>query len=297
MKEEALIIPNRAAITQDNVRIHVVGVLYFRVVDPKKAAYGAGDPIFALSQLAQTTLRSILGEMTLDETFHERDKVNKRIVQTCNDASADWGMLCLRHEIREIIPPENVLHAMEMQVEAERRKRVEILQSEGKKQSEINTSEGHKIAQILTSEAKQQQHINEAIGAAEAVRLHAEADAKAILARANGAAEAIERLGLAVATPGGKDAVTFQVAIKYVEAFEKLAKNSTTLILPSNAADVASMISQATTIYGRLQSTGQNPPTESVPQEAARVVSEVAAAATPTAANPAATERKFSSTF
>lgn len=271
LKEEALIIPNRAAITQDNVRIHVVGVLYFRVVDPKKAAYGAGDPIFALSQLAQTTLRSIIGEMTLDESFHERDKVNKKVVDVCNTASSDWGILCLRHEIREIIPPENVLHAMEMQVEAERRKRVEILQSEGRKQSEINTAEGQKRAQILVSEAQQQQNINEAVGEAEAVRLHAEADAKAILARAQGAADAIERLGVAIQSPGGKEAVSFQVALKYVEAFEKLAKQSTTLMLPANPSDVSSMVAQATTIFSKL-SQAPAPNTTPGAEAAAKVV-------------------------
>lgn len=243
LKEFAYDVQEQPAITRDNVTLMMDGILYIRIIDPIQASYGVADPVYAVSQLAQTTMRSEIGKLSLDECFEERERLNANIVTSINQAAQSWGIQCMRYEIKNITPPDTVLKAMEMQMAAERRKRSEILDSEGQRQSKINVAEGHKQEIVLASEAALTDQVNRAKGEAEAIIAVAEATAKGI-----------EAIAAAISKVGGEEAVALRVAENYVAAFEKLAKTSTTVLLPANANDAGSMVAQALTIFDQIRS-------------------------------------------
>jgi regulator of protease activity HflC (stomatin/prohibitin superfamily) len=234
LKEMAVDIPAQVCITRDNVQVGVDGVLYLKVLNPERASYGISDFMFAISQLAQTTLRSEVGKIDLDKTFEERTNINTAVVSELDKASEAWGVKVLRYEIKNITPPHDVLAAMEKQMRAEREKRAVILTSEGTRDAAINTADGVKQEVIKASEARKQQQINEAEG-----------QAAAIMAVATATAEGIRRVAEAIKLPGGYEAVQLRVAEQYIGQFGELAKASNTLVLPANVADVGSMIALA----------------------------------------------------
>lgn len=240
LKEQAIDIPEQVCITRDNVQVGVDGILYFKVLDPERASYGIANFVFAVTQLAQTMLRSEIGKIELDRTFEERTNINIAVVTELDKATEPWGIKVLRYEIKNITPPHDVLAAMEKQMRAEREKRATILNSEGVRDSAINTAEGEKQQTIKASEAKKQQQINEAEG-----------QAAAILSVAEATAEGIRKVAQAIQAPGGFEAVQLRVAEQYVTSFGELAKTGNSYVVPANIADVAAMISLATNVIKR----------------------------------------------
>ncbi len=237
LKEQALDIPEQVCITRDNVQVHVDGVLFLKVLNPERASYGIQDYYFAISQLAQTTLRSEIGKIDLDRTFEERSHINAQVVSEIDKATEPWGVKVLRYEIKNITPPKDVLAAMEKQMRAEREKRAVILTSEGERDAAINTAEGEKQQVIKASEANRQQQINEAEG-----------QAQAILTVAEATAEGIRKIAGAIEVPGGYSAVQLRVAEQWVAQFGNLAKQTNTMILPAQVADTAAMIATAMSV-------------------------------------------------
>jgi regulator of protease activity HflC (stomatin/prohibitin superfamily) len=241
LKEMAIDVPSQGGITKDNISLTVDGVLYLRVLDPYKATYGVDNYIFAVTQLAQTTMRSELGKMELDKTFEERSQLNANIVDAINEASAPWGIQVLRYEIRDITPPASVLAAMEAQMKAERMKRAQILESEGDRQSAINRAEGEKASVVLAAEAQKAQQV-----------LKAQGEAEAIIAVAEAQAEALRKVGDAANTDEGQKAIQLDLATKAIAAREAIAREASVVLLPDGDTNAASVVAQAMTIINRL---------------------------------------------
>jgi regulator of protease activity HflC (stomatin/prohibitin superfamily) len=238
LREIPLDVPSQVCITKDNTQLQVDGILYFQVTDPKLASYGSSNFVSAITQLAQTTLRSVIGRMELDRTFEEREQINAAVVSALDEAALNWGVKVLRYEIKDLTPPERILQAMQQQITAEREKRAVIAASEGRKQEQINLAVGEREAAIAQSEGDKQAEINKAQG-----------EASAILARAEATAKAIRQIADAINSPGGMNAVNLRVAEEYVAAFGNLAKAGNTLIVPSNLSDLASLVTTATTVF------------------------------------------------
>ena len=234
LKEFPLDVPSQVCITRDNTQLQVDGVLYFQVTDPMRASYGSSNYIDAITQLAQTSLRSVIGRMELDKTFEEREAINLAVVSVLDEAATNWGVKVLRYEIKDLTPPAEILRAMQAQITAEREKRAVIAASEGRRQEQINIASGEREAAIQRSEGERQAAINRAQG-----------EAASISAIAEATAQAIERVGNAAQLPGGDTAVNLRVAEQYVEAFAQLARTNNTMIVPANLSDVAGLIATA----------------------------------------------------
>lgn len=248
LKEIPLDVPSQVCITRDNTQLQVDGILYFQVTDPKLASYGSSDPILAITQLAQTTLRSVIGKMELDKTFEERDDINRTVVAALDEAASNWGVKVLRYEIKDLTPPNDILHAMQAQITAEREKRALIAASEGRKQEQINIATGEREASIQKSEGHMQAAINQSEGEKQAAINRAMGEAEAVKLIARATAEAIHMVAQTIRQPGGMEAVNLKVAEQYVQAFAGVAKEGNTLILPGNLADMGSLVASAMTI-------------------------------------------------
>jgi len=247
LKEMAYDVHEQTAITGDNVAVHIDGVIYLKIINPVDASYGVDDPIYAATQLAQTTMRAEIGKITLEKTFEEREKLNANIVLAINHAAETWGIQCMRYEIKNIDPPKTITLAMEKQVAADRQKRADILESEGRRDAMINVAEGDKQEVVKQSEAAKIDQIN-----------RAEGEAEAILAVAEATAKGIEMVASAIQKQGGSEAVSLKVAEQYVNAFSKLAKESTTVLLPANANDIGASVAQALTVFDQIRHNRSN---------------------------------------
>ena len=237
LREIPLDVPSQICITRDNTQLQVDGILYFQVTDAKLASYGSSNYVLAITQLAQTTLRSIIGRMELDRTFEERDQINVQVVNSLDQAAASWGVKLLRYEIKDLTPPAEILRSMQAQITAEREKRAVIATSEGNRQQQINVAQGAREAAIAKSEGEKQAEINNAQGEAQATLLNAEANASAI-----------RQIAAAIESPGGLLAVNMRIAEHYINAFGLLARTNNTLIVPSNVSDMAGLIATAMTV-------------------------------------------------
>ena len=242
LKEYPLDVAEQVCITKDNTQLAVDGIIYFQVVDPRLASYGSSNYIQAITQLAQTALRSVIGKMELDRTFESRDEINHTIVAVLDEAGRTWGIKVLRYEIKSLTPPEAILRSMQAQITAEREKRAVIATSEGKRQQEINIADGQRQAAILESEGQKQAQVNKAAGEAQAIELVANANANAVRV-----------VAAAMETEGGMNAANLKVAQQYVDAFANLAKAGNTLIIPSNIADIAGVVASAMTVMDRTK--------------------------------------------
>jgi regulator of protease activity HflC (stomatin/prohibitin superfamily) len=240
LKEVPLDVPSQVCITRDNTQLQVDGILYFQVTDPMRASYGSSDYIIAITQLAQTTLRSVIGKMELDKTFEERGIINSTVVEALDEAAQNWGVKVLRYEIKDLTPPAEILRSMQAQITAEREKRALIAASEGRRQEQINIATGEREAFIARSEGEKQAEINNAIG-----------QAAAITAVADATADAIRKIAAAIQQPGGEQAVQLKVAEKAVDAYGHLAKTNNTMIVPGNMSEVSALIGTAMTLMGK----------------------------------------------
>ncbi|MCQ1060960.1 SPFH domain-containing protein [Photobacterium sp. DNB23_23_1] len=242
LKEQAYDVPSQSAITKDNIQLIVDGILYFRVLDAYKATYGVEDYVFAVTQLAQTTMRSEIGKIELDQTFEGREALNSKIVNMINEATVSWGVTVLRYELSNITPPESVMSSMESQMRAERERRAKILESNGQKEAQINVAEGEKQSRVLAAEAEKQEQV-----------LAAEGEAQALIAVANAQAEALRLVGEAAATETGQKAVELELATKAIEAKRAIAKESSVVLLPDSSTEAGSLVAQATTILSAMK--------------------------------------------
>ncbi len=246
LKEVPLDVPSQVCITRDNTQLQVDGIIYFQITDPMRASYGSSNYVFAITQLAQTLLRSVIGKMELDKTFEERDQINAAVVSALDEAAANWGVKVLRYEIKDLTPPAEILRSMQAQITAEREKRALIAASEGRKQEQINIATGEREAFIARSEGQRQAEINKAQG-----------EASAIVAVAEATADAIRKVAEAIRAPGGEQAVQLKVAEKAVEAYAQLAKTNNTMIVPGNMGEVSALIGTAMSLL-KVKAPGAN---------------------------------------
>ncbi|WP_047257571.1 SPFH domain-containing protein [Chromobacterium subtsugae] len=248
LKEIPLDVPSQICITRDNTQLKVDGILYFQVTDAKLASYGTSNFIVAITQLSQTTLRSVIGKLELDKTFEERDDINRTVVASLDEAAINWGVKVLRYEIKDLVPPQDILHAMQAQITAEREKRARIAQSEGVKMEQINLATGAREAAIQKSQGEMQATINNSEGDKQATINKAKGEAEALRLVADATADALNRIGGAIQNDGGLEAVNLKVAEQYIAAFGKLAKENNTIIMPGNVADVGGLVASALSV-------------------------------------------------
>jgi len=260
LRERPYHVKRAPAITRDNVDLFLDGVVYLRIVDPFKANYAVADPIEAMLILAQTTVRSRIGEMTLDQSFKNREELNSHVITALQHAGEEWGIVCTRYEVKDIEPPESIMQAMKAEAEAERKKRATVLESEGVRQAHINTAEGEKASRVLESEAHRDAAINEAVGAADAVRAAAAAEADRILTLARAQAGATELVANALCKEGGELAARVAMASEWIGAFSELGGRSSTLVVPADTGSVPAMLAQAMACFDAVNSGASGPP-------------------------------------